>query len=370
MDTTKVEFFKHNINQADLENVLAVLNSPFLSMGKVVEEFENKFAEYLGVKYVVAVSSCTVALHLALMAMDVRSGDEVITTPMTFVATSNAILHTGAKPVFVDVDRETGLINLNNIYKALTTKTRVVLPVHLYGQMFNINSFKLNNIKILEDAAHCIEGVDLLDNQPGQKSDGACFSFYPTKSITSCEGGAIATNNKGLADIVRSMRNHGMTTGAHERYGKRYEHWDMERLGYNYRMSNAQAALLLGQLERINEFVDRRVMIWDLYERFLGDNPKITLIKTNDGSAKLMFTILVENRDEVLRKLQDKGVGVAVNYRAIHLLDYYRKRFGYEEGDFPNAEYIGNHTISLPLYPKLTNDEINYVIEVVKEAVG
>ena len=368
MNTIKnIEFYKHNIKHEDAGRLLEVLKSPFLSTGKVVEEFEDKLAGYLGVKYVVAVSSCTAALHLSLLALGIASGDEVITTPMTFMATSNAILYTGATPVFADVDRASGLIDGESVIRATTRKTKAVLPVHLYGQVCKVEPIK--RYTILEDAAHCLEGEDNYCRKPGVNSDGASFSFYPTKSITSGEGGAFATNNKVLADEVRMMRNHGMTKGAHERYGKKYQHWNMEILGYNYRMSNIQAALLIGQIDRMDGYRQRRTEIWDLYETGFRDNEKIELISTDEHSAKLMFTILVKNRDMVLHELQQQGIGVAVNYRPVHLLDYYRIRFGYKEGDYPNAEYIGNRTLTLPLYPKLTDSEVEYVIEKVNRVV-
>ena len=363
MNTIKVEFYKHNIDEADIARASEVMRQPFLTSGKVVEEFENKLAKYLGVNYVVAVSSCTAALHLALLALGIGVGMKVATTPMTFMASSNAILYTGATPVFVDVDRYTGLMEVAQI----PSNVDGVLPVYLYGQMCDIlemNQWSFSRgMALLEDAAHSLMfGI-------GRESDGACVSFYPTKEITSGDGGAFATNNGELAEKVRLMRNHGMTKDAHKRYDKPYQHWDMERLGYNYRMSNIQAALLLGQLDRIDELRQRRALIWDVYESVFRSNPKIGLIKTDASSAKLMFTILVEKRDKVLHELQDRGVGVAVNYRAVHLLDYYRKRFGYKEGDFPNAEHIGNHTLTLPLYPKLTDLEVEYVIKKVHEVV-
>ncbi len=369
LSITKVEFYKHNIDEADIARAAEVLKSPMLTTGEVVEEFEGKLANYSGLKYVVAVSSCTAALHLSLRALGVRQGHEVITTPMTFIATSNAILHTGAIPIFVDVNKETGLIDSTRIRGAVTPKTKAVLPVHLYGQMCDLDKLTFCGLRLLEDSAHCLEGIGGWGYQPGLNSDGACFSFYPTKSITSGEGGAFVTNDRHFAEDVRLMRNHGMTKGAHERYNKAYQHWDMEMLGYNYRMSNIQAALLLGQLDRVDEFIQRRIEIWNLYEGGLKGNPQIRVIKTNEGSARLMFTILVNNRDKVLHELQEKGIGVAVNYRAVHLLSYYRKRFRYKEGDYPNAEYIGNHTITLPLYPKLTDLEVEYVIGKVHKAV-
>ena len=361
----KVEFYKHNISKEDIEKVTEVLRGHFLTTGKVVEEFEEKFANYLGCKYVVGVSSCTAALHLSLLALGIGLGDEVITTPLTFVATSNSILYTRAKPIFADIGYDDGLINTNEIAKAISLNTKAIIPVHLYGQVCDSTLRMTPNT--VEDAAHAIESSKR-SKEDWNTTACACFSFYPTKSITSGEGGAVATNRRELADKVKVMRNQGMTKSAADRYGKRYQHWDVETLGYNYRMTNFQAALLLGKLDRIDEYCDRRKEICRRYEESFSGNPEIRLLKADRRSARLMFTILVNNRDKILWKLQEEGIGVAVNYRPIHLLNYYKK-MGYKEGDFPIAEEIGNKTITLPLYPKMKDEEVEYIIETVNGAV-
>ena len=364
----RVEFYRHNINEEDIERVTKVLRKPFLTTGKVVEEFEEKFASYLGCKYVVGVSSCTAALHLSLLALGIGQGDEVITTPLTFVATSNSILYTGARPIFTDVGYDDGLINPSGIAKTISLNTKAVMPVHLYGQVCD-NALKVipNEVCAVEDAAHAIES-SRRGKEDWNATACACFSFYPTKSITSGEGGAIATNRRELADKVRVMRNQGMTKSAADRYRKRYQHWNVEMLGYNYRMTNFQAALLLGQLDRIDEYCDRRKEICRRYEEAFSDNPRIRLIRADRKSARLMFTILVNNRDKILWRLQEEGIGDAVNYRPVHLLSYYRK-MGYKEGDFPIAEEIGDKTITLPLYPKMKDEEVEYIIETVNRVV-
>lgn len=372
----KIEFYKHNISQKDIDNVVQVLNSLFLTTGKVVEEFERKFAQYLGCKYIVGVTSCTVALHLSLLAYGIGQGDEVITTPMTFMATANSILHAGATPVFVDVEPKTGNIDADLIESAFTPKTKAIIPVHLYGQMCDMRKIRRiadkHHLVVIEDASHAIEATR--DNIiVGELGDTACFSFYPTKSITSGEGGAIATNNKKVAEQLIKLRLHGMGKGAYKRYSKRFEHIDMELLGWKYNMDNIQASLLLDQLEHIEAFRERREDICRMYEVAFEKVEGITCLKIVEGSnsARLMFTILVspEKRDDILHRLQDRGIGVAVNYTPVHLLTYYRKVFGYKRGDFPVAEKIGDSTISLPVYYLLTYKEVQYVIEVVKEAL-
>ena len=370
----EIEFYKHSIGQKDIDNVVKVLNSLFLTTGETVKEFEERFSRYLGCKYTVGVTSCTAALHLSLLAYGVGLGDEVITTPMTFIATANSIIHAGATPVFVDVEPETGNINADLVERAITSRTKAVLPVHLYGQMCDMKRIReiadKYHLVVIEDAAHAIEasreGV-----RPGELGDAACFSFYATKNITSGEGGAISTNSEEIAEKLRKLRLHGMSKGAEERYSKPYEHWDMELLGWKYNMANIQAALLLNQLQNIEKNWQRREEICQTYEEAYEGNPQVACLKIlpNSKSARHMFTILVspERRDRILWELQKKGVGVAVHYRAIHLLSYYRQTYGYERGMFPVAERIGDSTITLPLYPKLSNEEVQYVINGVKE---
>jgi dTDP-4-amino-4,6-dideoxygalactose transaminase len=373
----KIEFFRHNISEKDIENVNRVLNTIFLSTGDTVGEFEDKFARYLGCEYAVGVNSCTAALHLSLLAYGIGLGDEVITSPMTFISTANVIIQAGARPVFVDVEAETANIDAALIEKAVTRKTKAILPVHLYGQMCDMKQIKniadKHKLTIIEDAAHTIEakrdGI-----KPGQLGDTACFSFYATKSITSGEGGAISVHDKETAEKLKQLRNHGMSKGASERYSKRYEHWDMEVLGWKYNMYNIQAALLLNQLENIDSFWRRRDEICRRYESAFHGLPGITCLKImpDSKSGRLMFTILVspEKRDGILWQLQEKGIGVAVNFRAIHLLTYYRSKYSYKRGMFPVAERIGDSTISLPVYPRLTDEEIERVIDTVKEVVA
>ncbi len=373
----KIEFFRHNIDERDIERVNAVLKSIFLTTGKDVENFEHMFSRYTGRKYTIGLTSCTAAIHLSLIALGIGPGDEVITTPMSFCATANAILHAGARPVFVDVEEETGNLNAELVESAVTERTKAILPVHLYGQMCDMKKIKAvadkYNIKLIEDAAHAIEasrdGVRI-----GQISDASCFSFYATKNITSGEGGAICTDSEGLADSLRMLRLHGIDRGAADRYTKRFQHYDMPVLGWKYNMDNIQAALLIGQLERIEDLWQERDRLWKLYEEGLSSVKDIRIPRTLPGvrHARHLFTILVraEKRDPLLWALQDCGIGVAVNYRPIHLLKYYREHFGYREGDYPVAEDIGKRTISLPLYSSLKEEDLRYVVETLKEELS
>lgn len=365
-----IEFYRHNIGEEEIKKVTEILYSSFLTTGKTVYEFENKFSAYLGTKYTIGVMSCTAALQLSLLAFDIGPGDEVITTPMSFVATANAILHTGARPVFVDVELAAGNMEVDLIEKFITVRTKAIIPVHLYGQMCDMKRIKRiadrHKLIIIEDCAHCIEG-ERDKVRPGQLSDTACFSFYTTKSLTCGEGGAISTNNLRIADKLRRMRLHGLTKNAEERYRKKYQHWDMDILGWKYNMDNIKAALLLNQIDYLDIYWKRREEIYNTYKKAFQNIKHLNLLEIYGKSALHLFTILVKpyRRNQVLHLLQEKGVGVAVNYRAIHNLSFYRKMFGFKPTDFPNANLLGNSTISLPFYPRLTDEEVGYVIKTV-----
>jgi dTDP-4-amino-4,6-dideoxygalactose transaminase len=369
----KVEFYKHNVEEDDIARMVDVCRGVFLTTGQQTRAFEEALAAYLGANHAVGVTSCTAALHLALLAVGVGPGDEVITTPMTFAATSNCVIYTGATPVFVDVDARTGLIDPDAVARAITPKTKAIVPVHLYGQMADMRRLKAiadgAGLKLIEDCAHAIEserdGV-----RPGQLSAAACFSFYATKNITSGEGGAVVTNDAAVAQRVKLLRQHGMSASAADRYTGTYRHWDLEALGWKYNMTNLQAAMLMGQLSRIGDLWRQRERVALRYEAaFRGvEGVGYPIVVDGARSARHLFTIWVapDRRDQVLSDLQARGIGVAVNYRAVHLLQYYRDTFGFTRGMFPEAERIGDSTVTLPLYPKLTDAEIDYVADAVR----
>ena len=372
----KVEFYKHNLSIEEINEVSRVLKSLFLTTGKYVDLFEKDFAKYLQTHYAIGLTSCTAALHLALVAAGIVPGDEVITTPMSFVATANSICMAGATPVFVDVEKDTGNIDANLIEKAITKKTKAILPVHLYGQMVDMKKIlsiaKKYNLQVIEDSAHALE-AERDGIKPGQKSFGSCFSFYATKSITSAEGGAFTTNDESSAKLVKKLRSHGITSELAQRERTGLKTYDVDVLGWKYNMDNVQAALLISQIKKIEKQWRRREEIAEKYRRAFT-KLKIDMPReyNNSKHGRHIFPIWVssQKRDKILEYINNHGVGAVINYPAIHLFSFYRKTFGYLPGMFPNAEEIAKRTISLPLYPKLTQNEIDYVIKIVIQAVN
>ncbi|MBI5123534.1 DegT/DnrJ/EryC1/StrS family aminotransferase [Candidatus Roizmanbacteria bacterium] len=371
----KIEFYRHNLGSEEIKEATKVLKSLFLTTGKYVDDFEEDFAKYLKADYAVGLTSCTAALHLALLAAGVGPGDEVITTPMSFVATSNAICMTAAKPVFVDVEKNTANIDATLIEKAITKKTKAILPVHMYGQMADIKQIlaiaKKHNLIVIEDAAHALES-ERDGIRPGQKSFGSCFSFYATKSITSAEGGAFTTNSEKIAKLVKKFRSHGISSELAQRMRTGLRTYDVDVLGWKYNMDNLQASLLLPQVKRAEKFWSKREKIAQTYRKaFTKIGIEMPHEYENSKHGRHIFPIWVDakKRDTILEYLLAHGVAAVINYPAIHLFTYYRNLFGFKPGMFPNTEEIANRTISLPLYSKLKSEEIKYIIKNVIRAV-
>jgi dTDP-4-amino-4,6-dideoxygalactose transaminase len=375
--TTRVPFFQHDLGQAELESIARVFEGPILTTGDFVAEFERKFATYLGRRHTVAVTSCTGALHLSLIGLGVGPGDEVITTPMTFVATSTAIIEAGARPVFVDVEPETGNLDAERIEAAITPRTRAILLVHLYGLMCDMRRIReiadRHGLFVVEDAAHCVEG-ERDGVRPGALSHAACFSFYATKNLASGEGGAVVTDDDALAARVRLLRHHGVAKSAADREREGYQHWDMPAFGWKYNMDNIHAAILLPQFDRLDAKWQRRDHLAALYDQELRDVEGVRLpaAAPRGRHARHLFTVWVEpeRRDRVLTRLIDSGVGAVVNYRAIHLLTYFAETLGHARGAFPVAERIGDSTISLPFYPTMPEEHVHLVVARLRAALA
>jgi len=363
-----IPFYQHDLGQAELDSVAEVLRGAILTTGDTVARFEAKFAELLGRRHALAVTSCTGALHMALLALDIGPGGEVITTPMTFVATATAIMSAGAKPVFVDVEATTGNLDVNRVEAAITERTKAIMPVHLYGLMCDMRRLRAiadrHGLAIIEDAAHCIEGRrDGVG--PGELAEAAAFSFYATKNLTCGEGGAVVTDDRTLFERMKLLRLHGVTKTAIDRYKEGYSHWDMVAMGWKYNMSNIEAALLLPQFDRIAANLAKRHHLAACYERLLPATGAEILTSLPDCvHARHVMPVLVPDRDRVINRLNKAGVGAVVNYRAIHLLTYFVENFGHRVGDFPNAERIGDRILSLPFFPNLSEAAIDEVVGV------
>jgi dTDP-4-amino-4,6-dideoxygalactose transaminase len=371
-------FHRPWLDEEEEKEILDTLRSGWLTTGAKTHEFERLFAAYIGCKHAIGLNSCTAGLHLALASLGIGPGDEVITTPITFAATANVIVHQGAKPVFVDVESETLNIDARQIESRITENSKAILPVHLYGhpcEMETIVSLAQKyRLAVVEDAAHAIESIDR-GRKVGNIGDLTSFSFYATKNMTTGEGGMLTTNRDELVEKIRVLSLHGITADAWMRHGDEgYVHWDVLYPGYKYNMFDLQASLGIHQLKKLALFWQRRKRWVDIYNQGFGDVAEIQLLreKNNVKHAYHLYPILVKtenltvDRDAILRLLRESGIGVSVHFRALHLLTFYAKTFGFKRGDFPNAEYASDRLLSLPLYPKMEEEDVRRVITVLK----
>jgi dTDP-4-amino-4,6-dideoxygalactose transaminase len=372
-----VDFYRHSLGEDEKAAVRGVLDSLFLTTGQKVYAFESAFEDYLGVPAVVCTAHATASLHLAMLAAGVGPGDEVVTTPMTFLSSANAVVYAGGTPVFVDVEPATANIDAAAVEAAITPRTKAIVAVDLYGLMADMVGLRAianrHGLALVEDAAHCVEGRR--DGfGPGQLADYGCFSFYATKNLTCGEGGAITSRDGAKKGLLRQIGSHGMSKNAADRYAGKYQHWDMERLGYKYNLSDVNASLLLPQLPKLAERLRRREEICRRYEAAFRETAGVSFPVVPEGmtSGRHIFTIWVDpaKRDAVLAGIQARGVGVAVNYRAVHLTKFYRERFGFRRGMFPEAERVGDSTITIPLWPAMTDAQVDEVIAAVRGAVA
>lgn len=357
---------KQNITEEDIQAVVEVLKSPYLTCGPNVKNFEKAICDYTGAKYCVAVNSATSGLHIAMLAAGIKEGDEVITSPMTFLASANCARYCGATVKFADVEKDTVNINPNEIKKHLTSKTKAIVPVHFAGQSCNMEEIskiaKENNLYVIEDAAHAI-GSDYKDTKVGtcKYSDMTVFSFHPVKTITTAEGGAVVTNNEELYKKLCAFRSHGMHKDGEMADDWRYE---MRELGYNYRMTDVQAALGISQLKRLNDFKKRRREIVEFYNKHLGLNHLIE--KDFSNACFHLYPVLVEDREKFYYDARRVGLSLQIHYIPVHTQPYYQEQ-GYRWGDYPNAEEYYKHCISLPLYPELTDKDLEEIVKRIKE---
>ncbi|WP_276956068.1 DegT/DnrJ/EryC1/StrS aminotransferase family protein [Methanobrevibacter woesei] len=363
MADIKVPIAKPIIGEEEIENVVEVLKSGMIAQGPKVMEFEEKFANWIGAKYGIATNSGTSALHVALLACGIGEGDEVITTPFTFIASGNAIVYTGATPVFADIDLDTYTIDPDKIEDLITDKTKAILPVQLYGQAADMDKIReiaeKHDLKIIEDAAQA-HGAEYNGEKVGTLGDMACFSFYPTKNMTTSEGGMITTNDEELAKKAQMFRAHGAS--------ERYHH---DEIGYNFRMTDIAAAIGLAQLKVIDEFNDKRISNADYLNEQLKDIEGIVTPKSPDNYKHVyhQYTVRVEkgNRDDWVEFLTNKGIGTGIHYPIPLYNQPIYKKLGIE-GDCPLAEKAADNVISLPVHPSLTKEDLDLVVDAVKEA--
>lgn len=374
MSFDKIPFYQHDLGAPELAAVAEVLKSPILTTGETVAKFEGLFAKLLGSRHTIGVTSCTGGLHISLVALGIGPGDEVITTPMTFIATATSIIEAGATPVFVDVEPETGNLDATKIEAAITPRTRAIMPVHLYGQMCDMRAVKniaqRHKLHVVEDSAHCVEGRrDGI--APGQLADTACYSFYATKNLTCGEGGAITTNDDQLAEKLKLLRPHGMNKTASDRAVEGYSHWDMIEMGWKYNMDNIQAALLLPQFERLDQNWNKRKALFERYTELLARIPQISVPEVQPGVIHSYHLCVIQIdktlRDSMINYLQSKGISVMVNYRPVHLMTYFKNTYDYKVGDFPIAEEFGARVISLPFFPQMQMKQVERVCMAIED---
>ena len=367
-----------DVSEAEIESVTAAVRSGWWAKGPRTIEFEKKFAEYVGAKHCVGLNSCTAALHLALAGSGIGPGDEVITTPLTFAASANTILHVGATPVFADIDMETGLIDPKEIEKKITKKTRAVVPVHYSGLAADLGAIgeicDAHNLFLSEDAAHAVEtryNGELIGRHP---RGAVSYSFYATKNLACGEGGALVTDDDELAKKARVLSTHGMSAGAWNRYGKGGSwRYDIEEPGYKYNMFDIQASLALVQLARMDDMQRRRFECVKVYEEAFKDVPELILQKTPEycfHSRHLYILRVVPerltiSRDQFIEELKARNIGVSVHFIALHTMSAYTKRYGFKPEDFPKAYAFSESEISLPLYSTLGTEKAEYVAEAV-----
>jgi len=376
-----LSYGKQWLDEEDIETVVDVLKSDFLTQGPKIEEFENEICQVTEAKYCVAVANGTAALHLAVAALELKSGSEGVTSTNTFLASANTFEYSNLKPVFADINPKTYALDLNTIQNKITKRTKLVIPVHFAGQAVPMSEIydisKNTDIKIIEDAAHAI-GSKYLDGSPVgncKYSDMTIFSFHPVKTITSAEGGAITTNDEKLFKNLQILRNHGMTKDPSlitKNPGPWY--YEMIKLGFNYRMTDLHAALGISQIKKLDSFAKRRREIIKKYNlAFEGVNWLTTPFNQPGLESafhlyilKFDFQHLKKSKDLVMEELKKKNIGTQVHYIPVHTQPYYKNKYGYKWGDYPIAEEYYQQALSIPLYPKMKDEDVEYVIESIK----
>jgi dTDP-4-amino-4,6-dideoxygalactose transaminase len=351
--------------------------SGWLTAGPKVREFEEIFAKRHGVKHAMAVTSATTALHLALVALNIQADDEVIVPAFTWISTANVVIYCGAKVVFVDVDRTTFNIDVNDLKKKITSKTKAIIPVHLFGLCADMDAVKkvAGNIPLVEDGA-CAAGAGYKGNAAGSLGTIGCFSFHPRKSVTTGEGGMITTNDDKLAEVISSLRNHGASISEEQRHhgAKPYILPDFNMLGYNYRMTDFQASVGIVQLKKLDQFIDERAKWAKYYDNELREISwlKTPLVNSDYKHGWQSYVVYIDeskspiSRNDIMEKLQHMGVSTRPGTHAPHMLKYYADKYSIDPNDFPGARDCNNYSMSIPLFNKMTKEDYEYVVYCLK----
>ena len=386
MRETFLPFAKPDISEEAIADVADSLRSGWITTGPKALKFEKSFGEYLGVPYALAVNSATAGLHLSLLAFGIGPGDEVITTPMTFAATANTVILTGARPVLADINPVTFNIRPELVKKALTPRTKALIPVHFAGRPCEMEALEeiaeKNGLVIIEDAAHALgasrRGRSI--GSPARQRQAAVFSFHPTKNITTGEGGMVCTACEDAAERVSVLRQHGMSKGAWNRYAATgTPHYDLLFPGLKYNMLDIQAAIGNDQLTRLASFNARRREIVNMYRKGLEGLPGLALPPEpaqGDVHSWHILTPLIDidylgfSRDEFMARMRELNIGTALHYQALHLFSYYGREYGWKRGDFPGAEFVSDRIVSIPLFPAMTDGDVADVIEAIRRVCG
>lgn len=364
----KVPLSRPYIKKEEITAVLKVLKSGYLSLGPKLLSFEENFAKYIGTKHAVAVNSGTSGLHLIIKSLGIKKGDEVITTPFSFIASANCILFENAKVVFADIDQKTYNMDATKIEKLITPRTKAILAVHIFGQCCDMTTImkiaKKHNLLVIEDACEAI-GATHKGKKAGTFGHAACFAFYPNKQITTGEGGIIVTNDDKVASLCKSYRNQGRDTML----------WlDHSRIGYNYRINEISCVMGIEQLKKIGKILKLRENVAKKYIKKLKGNKNIILPTILKGNEESWFVFVIQvkdhiSRDKVMEILKQKGIGTNTYFPSIHLSTFYRNKFHFKEGAFPVSESTSKRTIALPFFSELSDREINYVCKTLCEAI-
>ncbi|MEB3237024.1 MAG: DegT/DnrJ/EryC1/StrS family aminotransferase [Candidatus Sericytochromatia bacterium] len=374
--TLKVPFHLPLVGEDEKREVLESLESGWLTAGPKVKAFEAAFAEHVGARHAIAVSSCTAALHLALLGAGVGPGDEVLTTPLTFCATVNTILETGARPVLVDVDLRTLCMDPEAAARAITPRTRAMLPVHYAGYPVPLAAFRelaeRHGVALIDDAAHAL-GTFVADEPVGRGTLATCFSFYATKNLATGDGGMVTTEDDALATRLRKLALHGMSRDAWKRFTAEGSwRYDVEMLGYKYNLTDPAAALGLAQLRRFAAMQERRLELARVYDAALPDLGLVLPPRPEPGEgthAWHLYVVRLEagawsiDRDRLIEELKVRGIGTSVHYIPIHHHSFYRSELGVAPGDFPHCDAAADTMLSLPLYPRMSDADQALVLE-------